>query len=275
MAVRQLRSPEDKKLREEEALSKEHRAEIQAIEGELEALYGVRELSPGGVVHVVSAVRCEDGLLHVIAIGPHAPRSSSDFFVLQLSRAVADAVITSAEVVRSEPGLSLDFEGAWASALGAYRREALGKTRALECLVLTRSGDLPRKHALWRDSAHKIVLTDERAAPRVARNFPELELWIEREPSARRAIELLCERGFARISLEAGPATVAPLYAGGSDGVVDELWLSIADRAQLDARAVGKALPPDPVLFTGLSCAADTQRDEESGPWRFQRWVRG
>src|SRR5687767_11723825 len=87
----------------------------------MRALYGAVLEAPKKVVHVVSAHRAGDGRLHVLAIGPRAPKSETVFFVLQLCRARADVVLTTARILRVEPELSLTFVGPWAEALASYR----------------------------------------------------------------------------------------------------------------------------------------------------------
>jgi len=82
---------------------------------------------------------------------------------------------------------------------------------------------------------------------------------------------VLHTRGAGLISIEAGPSTAGSLYD--EPALVDELLLSTyeGDRPGVE---LGGALPPDDVLFAGRTCVADSVRDEESGRWRFQRWLR-
>jgi riboflavin biosynthesis pyrimidine reductase len=238
------------------------------VEHEIAALYGALP-APAGVVHVVSAAR-EAGRLRVLRIGPDAPKSDTDFFVLQLARARADAVLTTARILREEPELSLTFLGPWASGLGAYRG-ALGKRR-LTALIITLGGELPGEHPLWRDPLERLVLTaPANAAALEARLGDRAEVVASAEPSPRAALSLLAARGARAISVEAGPSTASTLY--GQPPCIDELWLSIAELA-LPAERLGGALPEDATLFAGLTLASERVRTEQSGPWRFQRWVR-
>jgi riboflavin biosynthesis pyrimidine reductase len=243
------------------------------VAAEAAQLYG--ELpAPCGVVHVVAAVRAHDGLLHVLAIGPHAPRSDTDFFVLQLCRARADVVLTSARILRDEPELSLAFVGPWAPALSDYRRRVLGKAE-LGCAILTHSGDIPRDHPLLGERRPKLVLTSPDRKAQLERELagvPNLEVVAGQHGDARSALAWLEARGFTSISVEAGPTTAGTLYQ--PPPRVEQLFLSLAPAQGLDPRALGKPLPPDEVLFEGLTLVSDVARSELSGPWRFQRYVR-
>jgi riboflavin biosynthesis pyrimidine reductase len=244
------------------------------VADELFALYGAaRDLcAPRSVTHVVSSVRGGDGRLRVIAIGEGAPQSATDFFVLSACRARADAVLTSAEILRREPQLSLAFVGPWAAGFSHYRRENVGKAAPLACAVLTLSGALPLAHPLWHEPGRKIVLTSDERAPQLRDALGErAEVWSEPALTPRRALERLHEGGLAAVSVEAGPTVARSLYEPPT--VVDELWLSIAELPEPE-RFAGKPLPPDSLLFAGRVCVADTRRRELSGSWRFQRWLR-
>jgi hypothetical protein len=70
-------------------------AEIERRARTLDGSAATRDVS--GVLHVMSAVETADSRLHVIRIGPHAPKSSTDFFVRNFRRAHADAIVTTAD----------------------------------------------------------------------------------------------------------------------------------------------------------------------------------
>jgi riboflavin biosynthesis pyrimidine reductase len=247
--------------------------DLTELNARVQEIYGSLLGPAHGVVHVVSATRAPDGLLHVLSIGPHAPRSQTDFLVLQLCRARADAVLTTARILRKEPELSLSFTGPFAHALTQLR--ATLHPRQLTCAILTRSGDLPHPHPLFDDAVHKLVLCREDKTRSLGQRLgsrPDVEVLPLTPATPRAALALLRARGDQAISIEAGPSTVRELYQ--APAAIDELWLSRAELPALDARAIGGALPPDDVLFDGLRCVADTPCQEESGPWRFQRYVR-
>jgi riboflavin biosynthesis pyrimidine reductase len=234
----------------------------------LSALYGLQTLPVGGVLHVTSAVRCDDGLLRVLAIGPEAPSSEGDFFVLNLARARSDAIITTGAIMRAEPDLQLSLAGPHAAALAAYRREVLGKATPPVCVILTRDGRLPRLHPLWKDGTPKLILTGPEYAQALVTELPgDAEVVGLPGLNARSACALLQARGAALVSIEAGPSTNAALYE--PPACVDELSLSLFEGS---GGALGGALSPQ--LTAGMVCVSETTRDEQSGPWRYQRWLR-
>jgi len=238
----------------------------------VEALYGRRELATEGVVHVSAVTRAEDGLLHVLKIGPKSPKSATDFFVLNLCRARCDAILTTAANLRAEPDLMHTLQGPWATHLGRYR-ESLGKSTPPTCVILTGSGDVPAEHPVWDDGTPKVVLTTESAASALRWLVGDrAEVVPVRALDARRACEVLRERGHGLISVEAGPTTARGLYEPPS--AVDELLLSICDDSALHPELIGEALPDDARMFRGRLRTSEQTRREESGSWRFQRWIR-
>jgi riboflavin biosynthesis pyrimidine reductase len=241
---------------------------MQSFAARIHELYGdLPERAP--VVHVSSAVRGDDGRLHVIRIGPEAPQSERDFFVLQLSRARADAVLTSAEILRREPELTFDFVGPYAEDFRADR--ARRRQGALTACILTRSGDVPLEHGVWEDSSKKLVFTPVAAADELATRLGTRAevVGIDALDPAHAIIELRRRRLHA-VSIEAGPRTSAALYES-HPPVVDELWLSVLE-AMPDPRWLGSALSPN--LLHGLHCASSVHFDEAGGRFRFERWRR-
>lgn len=244
---------------------------VAEIEKRARALYGAAATRPvSGVLHVLSAVETADGRLHVIKIGPHAPKSSCDFFVLNYWRAHADAILTSAEVVRAEPGLRHDLQGPHASELAAYRKLRLQKAEAPIVAILTRTGDLPLAHEMWNDAVRYCVLTG-----------PEREATLQSDLGARArvvglpdlnavtAVAWLRGEGARDILIESGPSTANALY--GAVPGVEHLLLSHFE-GMYDPAAVGGELVPPVQMFTGRTRVACAERTEESGPWRFERW---
>jgi riboflavin biosynthesis pyrimidine reductase len=245
-------------------------AEVPEVAALLHALYGVSALARAGVVHVSSAVRAADGQLHVIKIGPAAPRSETDFFVLNLCRARADAIVTSAAILRSEPTLVLGLQGTHAAALTRYRRDVLFRRAPPLGVILTRGGALPLEHPIWRDGTDKLVLTSPEAQAALADQLGSRAQVVGlAQLDARTATAWLQAQGHALLSVEAGPSTSGPLYRAPS--VVGELLLSVYE-GELAKGSLGNPLPADRLLFAGRTLLADTAREEESGRWRFQRW---
>lgn len=218
----------------------------------------------------MSAVETADNRLHVIRIGPHAPKSSTDFFVLNFWRAHADAIVTTAAIVRAEPALSHELQGPQAPELAAYRKQRLKKTESLLCAILTRSGDLPLEHELWNDRVQYRVLTAPERATEIQSQLDSRATVVGLpDLGAATAVAWLRAQGAKHILMEAGPSTANALYA--TTPGVDHLMLSRFEGSFVPA-AVGGELVESPRLFAGLSRVASSERTEESGPWRFERW---
>jgi riboflavin biosynthesis pyrimidine reductase len=242
------------------------------VERELAGLYGEHPLPRAGILHSVHAVRAADGRLHALRIDEHAPKSETDWFALSLCRARADAVLTSAENLRREPQLSHRLSGPWADTLTRYRAEMLGKPATLACAILTRSGDLPLDHPVWKDGTHKLVLCPPDAAALLrAKLGTRAEILAAPDLSVAHACRLLQARALALISVEAGPRSASSLYA--DDPCVTELWLTRWESAPAEAALAG-ALPADATLFAGLQLLGSNTRVEHGEHFRFERWQR-
>jgi riboflavin biosynthesis pyrimidine reductase len=242
------------------------------VERELEALFGSSQLARAGVVHVSYVARDAAGRLCPLRIGPGVPRSETDSFVLGLCRARADALLTSPQNVRSEPGLSHRLTGRWAPSLAAYRA-ALGKHEAPRCALLTRSGDLPREHPLWSDGTAKVLLTaPDRVEALAARWGDRAQVAGLPAPSARSACRWLLASGAALVSVEAGPTTANALYD--PPALVDELLLTVWEDAPPVRALLADPLPEDARLFQGLALRGSSRRVEQGHDFRFERWTR-
>lgn len=244
-----------------------------ALRGACEALLGEGVCESPGVVHVCSTVHTSDARRRVIAIGPHAPKSEHDALMLQLSRARADAILTTAANIRAEPGLSHALVGPQADALSALRRDHLGKASPPMCAILTRTGKLPLAHPVWDDGTPKLVFTEPENAEHVAEQLDgRAQLVPLAGLTARAAVAWLKDAGMPDVSVEVGPSSVGPLYE--APVLVDALWMSRCDAPDVPAEALGGALPEAAQLFAGFSCVHESARDEPSGRWVFQRWAR-
>lgn len=233
------------------------------------ALYGDEPLIDAGVVHVCAAAHSADGALRVLKIGERSPKSTTDFFVLNLCRARADAILTTAANLRAEPTLRHGLQGPWAERLAAYRRAVLGKVGEPTCAILTRTGELPLDHSVWGDGTRKLVLCPDMAEAEVAaRVGSHAEVIGLSALDAARACAFLAERGHGLISVEAGPSTSRELY--GAAATVDELLLSLFEGRIAEADLGGGL--PEQAMRDGWVLAGETVRREESGDWRFQRW---
>ena len=78
-----------------------------------------------GVVHVTALWAPPEGERRTLLIGEHSPKSDHDFFSLNLARARADAILVTGKILREEPTLRYDLQGAGElpAALAAWRRE--------------------------------------------------------------------------------------------------------------------------------------------------------
>ena len=212
-------------------------------------------------------MRGEDGRLRVIVLGEHAPASTTDFFVLNVCRARGDAVLTSAAILRAE-SVSVSLQGPWASALADYRK-LLGKQAPLCCAIMTRTGELPLVHPIWQDDTTKLVLTTRELQPALAARLgARAEVLGIEALDARTALASLHGRGMKLVSVEAGPSTTGPLHRAPSP--VRELLLSLYEGPS-QSLELGGALAAR--LLQDRVCVADARREEQSGAWRFQRWL--
>jgi riboflavin biosynthesis pyrimidine reductase len=242
-----------------------------AVDRIAQALYGPDVSRPAGVLHVTS-VSEDGGRLRVIRIGEQAPASPLDFFVLNLARARADAIVVSGAVLRAEPELRYDLQGPDASARGlvAWRRERAGLDAPPRLLVLTR-GDLPLDHPALRSWARPLVYTSRDAAGRLAgTGLPVVGVDAPSLGGALQHLTRVC--GARSIAIEAGPTATRELYASGSTPV-RELWLSVFE-GTLDPRArAGLLATPAALAAAGLARRSALRAEQPSGPWRFERWV--
>jgi len=236
-------------------------------------LYGQAAFEPvRGVLHVVSALETGDKRLHVIKIGPSAPKSETDWFVLNFWRAHCDAILSTAAIVRAEPALSHALQGEHAAGLSLYRQQVLGKQLPPLCAILSHDGSIPSAHPVWDDPLRNYVLTTPTRAGALQRQLggrvPVVGI-ADLDP--RRALAWLRVQGARVVLIEAGPMTAARFYD--DPPAVDHLLLSRCE-APVALAAVGGALPEPTRLFAGLRCATSSARDEASGRWRFERWDR-
>lgn len=247
------------------------------------------------------------GVLHVtaigarpraaIAVGPSAPKSPTDRFVLGFARARADAIVTTGAILRAEPELvhrtaeALLEEAAWTR----WRKEALGRRTAPILLVLTASGELDLAHPALAASLRTVVWTTESGRARIGAPTGRIEVVVDggREGSSRNgradvlsglsaAIRWLrTSAGAETIVLEAGPHSTEGIYVADprvarSVVAVDELLLSVYTGGAFPA-VVGPELPGSETLaayFSSTEPRTCTRIDEASGPWIFERYRR-
>jgi riboflavin biosynthesis pyrimidine reductase len=248
--------------------------EISAAEDVLaamELLWG--ETAPArGVLHVAAAWQAPDARLVVMKICDRTPKSAWDFFVLNLARAQADAIITTGRILREEPELRHDLQGPAAEALADYRKTLLGKTEPPMTLVLTSGRELDLDHPLFAGSTRPLIYTSagDRLASEARRRA--LPLVIDPQADLRRAVShLRVQTKAATVSIEAGPSTTRSLYA--PPLAVDVLALSLFESERLEASLQGGDLPSRRALETLFSHRSSGLIEEtRDGTWRFCRY---
>ena len=176
------------------------------------ALYGERApLDRRGVIHVTALYAERDGALHTLRIGPQAPKSAHDFFALQLTRARADAIVITGQILRDEPELSY----ALPDVLVAWRARHGRHVATPKLLVLTSGNALDLTHpALAGEWASPVIFTGTEAATRLRPNA-SCTVVGHPEPSMAAASAWLREEGAHTIAIEAGPSTTRALYDSG------------------------------------------------------------
>ena len=209
------------------------------LEMQIHLVFG-HPLTTTGVVQPVALYRPRPGTFRVLRITPETPRSDLDQFSLMVSRARADAIITTGQNLRLEPTGTHEIQGSGTlpQALSAWRRETLAKTSPPHLLVLSRGKDLDLDHPAFKYRGRVFLFTSEESAFALEAAAAErgIEVVGAAEPSPAEAVEFLRqELGAATISVEAGPSVSRQLY---DPVIVDEIQLSIFD-------------PPDPAALPG------------------------
>lgn len=253
-------------------------AQLDAVRALKHAIYGVLPSASAGaiegVIHIVAAVRRPPGRWHVIKIQAGAPHSDSDAFVLNFWRAHYDAILTTGQILRAEPTLSYAQKGPLALGLTRYRREVLENPRPTRCAIMTRGLQLSADHPVFQDvpEIEPVVLTSPQNVAELRKTLKDrAEVVGLPALDARAALDFLKRTGARTIGVEAGPSVAGTLY--GPRPAIDHLMLSICE-APVEPQIVGGMLPEDAELFAGMTRMSEVTREEESGPWRFQRWQR-
>lgn len=258
---------------------------IADIDGRIAALYG--EQAPAqmrafeGLLHV-AAVWAGDPSWPAILIRPDSPRSPSDRFALELARARADAIVITGKILREEPELRYEQPGtgtSYQAALTHWREQALGKREPPRLAILSSGRSIDLDHPVFRSWARPLLVVDAAYAEPLRSDLSEgglerVELVALERPSLQATVELLRERGGETISLEAGPRTLAPLYAAHEQqGLrVDELMLSLF-LGELPEPLRGGSFVARARAQVLFECVAEAEREQGSGPWSFTRWL--
>lgn len=237
-------------------------------------LLGADPARAGRVLQTVSVWRDPRGAAHVLRSGPRTPRSRSDSFLLALGRARAEAIVTTGKILRDEPGVTHAVFGAPAmrAALLAWRRERLVLALDPWLLVLSSGRGLDPAHPAFHAPLRPILFVPAAAATGLRERFAETDVRVVAPPapSLGAALDHLRRLGARHITVEAGPTSTRGLY---EDPVgIDELWLSTYAGSPPDPEVIGEPFADDAALVAALPGASTAvERDEASGPWRFER----
>jgi riboflavin biosynthesis pyrimidine reductase len=153
--------------------------------------------------------------------------SEADRFLMGLLRALADAVLVGAGVLRASPRGTWRAETIYPPAADAYAelRRDLSLPLAPEIAIVTGSGSIDPAHPVL--AARSVVLTSDAGADRLAGMIPDTAAVVSLGPHRRfqggEIVDALRERGHRRILCEAGPHTFGALVEAGR---IDELFLT-------------------------------------------------
>ena len=258
-----------------------------SLDQQIASLYGDIDWSSAqGLLHVASIV---DSSRAVLAIGPAAPISATDRFVLGLARARAEVIVTTGAILRSEPTLIHRYgeNDELDDALADWRSRVCGRSRRPALVVVSRSGDFPIDHPALREAETGIVWTSKDGARRIGSIANDLGHFSVADGSARSSvttgladsvaslIEEVSERLDARtILIEVGPTLARTFYPeqAGVRPRIDELLLSRFEGDVANA-AIGPSFESESVLASMFSQAQTSVRvDEPSGTWCFERY---
>lgn len=244
------------------------------IEDAVREIYGRGLSEQRGCIHVTAVWQQSPQELITLKILPEAPRSPHDWFILQLARARADAIVTTGGILRGEPELTHDLPSSgppW-QALRQWRRQVLGMKRPTYSAILTSGRGLDFGHPLFHSRSVPVVYTGPQAARSLAVQAGKRVRIVGLERPGIRAVirHLRDELGAETVSVEAGPSTSGRLYEDPLG--VDELMLSVYCGSGLDESVQGgRFLSWERLeeLFGARSKAYEVR--EESGLWRFYR----
>lgn len=233
------------------------------------------------------------GLLQVVAIGeasrafirigPEAPHSPTDRFVLGFARARADAIVTTGAILRAEPDLVHRYadDPATEGAFRAWRESVLGNPRPPALVVLSQSGEFPVDHPALRAATSGFVWTSKAGRARLGPSIARLSVDCVDDAASSRTANIAIALATARsrllaetICFEGGPHASADLdWTRGQSALrVDELLLS-QFTGPLPQAALGEPFVSEaamPAHFPPLQTR--TRRDEVSGAWVFERY---
>jgi riboflavin biosynthesis pyrimidine reductase len=225
-----------------------------------------------GVIHTTAIwLNPKDQNYITLKINKYTPKSSLDFFALNLARARADAIITSGKILREEPDLSHNLQGTFAPGLELWRAQNLKKTSRPYSIILTSGKDLDLTHPIFNSQTNPIVYTSKQAPSDLEEKTQGTKTKIVRvpNPSIRSAIEYAKQELSAKtISIEAGPSTSQELYE--APIVIDELMLSVYKELSLPQEVKGPSFLSKEQIKSILGTPRSSHKTkQESGQWEF------
>ncbi len=258
----------------------EARLNLAGLAERIDDLYGDALTADAGLVHVAAVWASPAGRLFNLRIGPEAPASETDRFVLDLARVRADAIVSTGAILRAEPALTHVPAATHRAGLLRWREHALGREGPPLLAVLSRGLDIQTIHPAFHDWARPLLFTSHEGARGLAGacRVSGIELCTHEEPSLAALLQMLREERDCRtVLVEAGPSTTRGLYESGEaagPARVDELMLSVCHARSLPATAVGEPFASvEAIRAAGLALRSERTRKESSGPWSFQRWL--
>lgn len=246
----------------------------------LRTMYGSDLSGASGVMHVAAVWRTSGHGFVTLRINSETPKSSHDYFVLNVARARADAIITSGRILREELELTHEISGPAGTgvAIASWRSEVARKPAPPTSLVLTSGRHLDLDHPIFHGAGSKVVFTTPKAAAslREGEIKPGIRIVGRSEVGPREAVEFLrMECGAETVSIELGPTSAGALYDRPS--LVDELLMSILDTPTIPESVVGPPFIDAATLDRVLSTRSSPFRVGEtrgSGGWAFVRYAR-
>jgi len=131
------------------------------LEDQIRSLYGEVDWTRArGILHVMAIADPADA---VIAIGPAAPRSKIDRFVLGFARARCESILTTGSILRAEPMLDHRYadDAETNESFVRWRRKTLGLEETPALLIVSRSGELPEDHPALRFARAGMIWTSK------------------------------------------------------------------------------------------------------------------
>jgi hypothetical protein len=237
-------------------------------------LFGDFDPRAAGVIHVTSVWRRSDGVDAVMKICERTPRSATDRFVLDMTRAAADVIVMTGAILRAEPGLHCALHEDNAPSLMPWRRHVTGRDTPPWLVVLTGGHDLDLQHPALQGWARPVVFTSQDAAADLEGRAPaHVEIVGDPHPGIERLLSWArAERNATVVSIEAGPTTTRPLYD--EPLRVGTLLLSVFEGPFVAPEVEGPPLLSPSALARRMPPVGQPRRIREpSGPWSFWRFA--